>query len=61
MGVGVVSWSMRNKNSRKQQLLRQYFLNAYSIALLKQAGDVVSKAPDGVDSREATNLVPQAS
>jgi hypothetical protein len=52
---------MRNKNSRKQQLLRQYFLNAYSIALLKQAGDVVSKAPDGVDSREATNLVPQAS
>ncbi|MEM7145193.1 MAG: hypothetical protein AAF591_08650 [Verrucomicrobiota bacterium] len=44
-----------SKNPRRQQLLRQYFLNAYSIALLKQAGDVVAESKGNED------MVPQAS
>lgn len=57
-GAGGVSWGMSKKNSknpRRQQLLRQYFLNAYSIALLKQAGDVVAESKGNED------MVPQAS
>ncbi|MEM8954309.1 MAG: hypothetical protein AAGD22_09185 [Verrucomicrobiota bacterium] len=51
-----------SKNSRRQQLLRQYFLNAYSIALLKQAGDVVaSKVAAEGEVRGNEDMVPQAS
>ena len=34
---------MTSKVSRRKELLRQYFLNAYRIALLKQASEAASK------------------
>jgi hypothetical protein len=53
---------MKKKNSRRQQLLRQYFLNAYSIAVLKQTGEeVASKVPSEAEIGGDSGMVPQAS